>query len=203
MHVDDLRASRKRMSGGGIAALKNPCACGFGAAALALSVAAAVPAGAQPAQQAAVPVGTVYAARQPISNIRDFVGRVQATNRVEVRARVQGYLEQVLFKEGEIVKKAAHLYQIEKGLFQAAVEQAKGALERSKAAKTLTEIQLKRAQELLDKNAGTAVARDKPLAADQQAEGAILSDQANLDTANINLGYTDISSPIDGKISKT
>jgi membrane fusion protein, multidrug efflux system len=184
-------------------ARKNPCMRAFGAAMLLLTIPAVVPAGAQPAPQAAVPVGTVYAARQPISNIRAFVGRVQATDRVEVRARVQGYLEQVLFKEGAIVKKGDQLYQIEKGLFLAAVEAAKGALERSKAAKTLTEIQLKRAQDLLDKNAGTAVARDQALAADQQAEGAILSDQANLDTANINLGYTDITSPIDGKISKT
>jgi membrane fusion protein, multidrug efflux system len=154
-------------------------------------------------QQAAVPVGTVYAERQSISNIRDFVGRVEATDRVDVRARVQGYLEQVLFKEGDIVKKGEQLYQIEKGLFQAAVEAAKGALERSKAAKTLTAIQLQRAQELLEKSAGTAVARDQALAADQQAQGQILADQANLDTANINLGYTDITSPISGKISKT
>src|SRR5208282_1705889 len=78
-----------------------------------------------------------------------------------------------------------------------------GALARSKAAKVLTEIQLQRAQELLAKNAGTAVARDQALAADQQAQGSILSDQANLDTANINLGYTDIVSPIAGKISRT
>jgi membrane fusion protein (multidrug efflux system) len=203
MHVDNLRALRKRMSGRGFAAGRNSCARAFSAAALALSVATAVPAGAQPAPQATVPVGTVYAVRQPISNIRGFVGRVDAIGRVDIRARVQGYLEQVLFKEGDIVKKGDQLYQIEKGLFQAAVEAAKGALERSKAAKALTEIQLKRAQELLDKNAGTAVARDQALAADQQAQGQILSDQANLDTANINLGYTDIASPISGKVSKT
>jgi len=194
MSFGDLRALRKRMSGRGLASA---------AAALAFSVATAAPAAAQQAQPAAVPVGTVYAARQPISNIRDFVGRVEATGRVEIRARVQGYLEQVLFKEGDIVKKGDQLYQIEKGLFQAAVEAAKGALERSKAAKTLTAIQLQRAQDLLDKNAGTAVARDQALAADQQAQGQILADQANLDTANINLGYTDIASPISGKVSKT
>jgi membrane fusion protein (multidrug efflux system) len=175
----------------------------FAVAVLALNVVAAIPAAAQQAQPAAVPVGTVYAERQSISNIRDFVGRVEATGRVEIRARVQGYLEQVLFKEGDIVKKGDQLYQIEKGLFQAAVEAAKGALERSKAAKTLTAIQLQRAQDLLDKNAGTAVARDQALAADQQAQGQILADQANLDTANINLGYTDIASPISGKVSKT
>jgi membrane fusion protein (multidrug efflux system) len=154
-------------------------------------------------QQQAVPVGTIYAQRQPIAQTRDFVGRVEATDRVEIRARVKGYLDAVLFKEGEIVKKGDPLYQIEKGLFQADVVNAQGALERTKAAKTLTAIQLQRAQDLLEKNAGTAVARDQALAADQQAEGAIMADQASLDTANINLGYTDIVSPITGKISRT
>jgi membrane fusion protein (multidrug efflux system) len=203
MPFGDLRALRKSMSGRGFMVRKNSRWRAFAVAVLALNVAAVVPATAQQAQPAAVPVGTVYAERQSISNIRDFVGRVEATGRVDIRARVQGYLEQVLFKEGDIVKKGDQLYQIEKGLFQAAVEAAKGALGRSKAAKTLTAIQLQRAQDLLEKNAGTAVARDQALAADQQAQGQILADQANLDTANINLGYTDIASPIAGKVSKT
>ena len=203
MPFGDLRALRKRMSGRGFMVRKNSRWRAFAVAVLALNVAAVVPTTAQQAQPAAVPVGTVYAERQSISNIRDFVGRVEATGRVDIRARVQGYLEQVLFKEGDIVKKGDQLYQIEKGLFQAAVEAAKGALERSKAAKTLTAIQLQRAQDLLEKSAGTAVARDQALAADQQAQGQILADQANLDTANINLGYTDIASPIAGKVSKT
>jgi membrane fusion protein (multidrug efflux system) len=203
MPFGDLRVLRKRMSGRGFTVQKNSRSRAFAVAVLALNVATAVPAVAQQAQPAAVPVGTVYAERQSISNIRDFVGRVEATGRVDIRARVQGYLEQVQFKEGDIVKKGDQLYQIEKGLFQAAVEAAKGALERSKAAKTLTAIQLQRAQELLEKSAGTAVARDQALAADQQAQGQILADQANLDTANINLGYTDIASPISGKVSKT
>src|SRR5580704_11885211 len=193
MPFGDLRALRKSMSGRGFMVRKNSRWRAFAVAVLALNVAAVVPATAQQAQPAADPVGTVYAERQSISNIRDFVGRVEATGRVDIRARVQGYLEQVLFKEGDIVKKGDQLYQIEKGLFQAAVE----------AAKTLTAIQLQRAQELLEKSAGTAVARDQALAADQQAQGQILADQANLDTANINLGYTDIASPISGKVSKT
>lgn len=162
---------------------------------------ASASAGAQ--QQQAVPVGTVYAEKQPIAQMRDFVGRVEATDRVEIRARIKGYLEDVLFKEGEIVHKGDALYRIEKGLFQADVENAQGAVERTKAAKTLTVIQLQRAQDLLEKNAGTAVARDQALAADQQAQGAVMADDASLDTAKINLGYTDIVSPITGKISRT
>ena len=153
--------------------------------------------------QQAVPVGTVYAERRPISQSRDFVGRVEAIDRVSVQARVTGYLEAILFTEGDFVNKGDALYQIERGPFQAAVEQAQGALERSKAAKTLTQIQLQRAEELLARNAGTAVARDQALAADRQAEGQILSDQATLDNANINLSYTDIRAPISGKISKS
>jgi membrane fusion protein (multidrug efflux system) len=88
-------------------------------------------------------------------------------------------------------------------LFEAEVQQAEGALERSKAAKVLTELQLQRAEELLAKASGTVVARDQALAADQQAKGAILADEGALATAKINLGYTDIAAPITGKIGRT
>jgi membrane fusion protein (multidrug efflux system) len=155
------------------------------------------------AQDKAPPVGTVFAERQQVAQTRDFVGRVNAIGRVEVQARVKGYLEAVLFKEGDPVNKGDHLYHIEKGEYQAAVEEAQGALERSKAAKALTAIQLQRAEDLLAKSAGTAVARDQALAEDQRAAGDIMSDQGRLDNANRNLGYTDIVSPIAGKISKT
>jgi membrane fusion protein, multidrug efflux system len=157
----------------------------------------------QQEQAAALPVGIVAARLAPIAKAAEFVGRVEAINRVEVKARVTGYLEAVLFKEGDMVKEGAPLYKIEKDLFQAAVEQARGALERTKATKTLTEIDLQRAQELMDKGAGTVVTRDKARASDQQAQGTTLIDQANLATANINLRYTDIVSPIAGKVGKT
>ena len=160
-------------------------------------------AAAQAQQGQTIPVGTVMAERKPISKTLDFVGRVEAINRVEVRARVTGYLEDVLFKEGDLIKEGAPLYRIEKGLFQAAVEQAEGALERSKASKVLSEVQLQRAEDLLGKSAGTVVARDQARAADQQAQGAIMQDEAALQTAKINLGYTDISSPISGKVGRT
>jgi membrane fusion protein (multidrug efflux system) len=151
----------------------------------------------------AVPVGIVTAEKKPVTKSLDFVGRVDAVQRVEIKARVTGYLEKVLFKEGDLIKEGTELYSIEKGLFEAAVGQAEGALEKDKAAKTLTVIQLQRAEELLAKQSGTQVARDQALAADQTAEAALLVDNANLKTAKINLGYTDISSPINGKVGKT
>ncbi|MBX9823562.1 MAG: efflux RND transporter periplasmic adaptor subunit [Xanthobacteraceae bacterium] len=157
----------------------------------------------QPAAPQAVPVGTVPAERKPVSRATDFVGRVEAINRVQVRARVTGYLEAILFKEGDTIKENAPVYRLEKGQFEAAVKQAEGALERAKAAKVLTAVQLQRAEDLLTRASGTEVARDQALAADQQAAGSILEAEANLQTAQINLGYTDITSPIAGKIGRT
>lgn len=162
-----------------------------------------LPATAQPDPVAALAVGTVTAQRRPIDQALDFVGRVEAVGRVEVRARVTGFLEDVMFKEGEPVKDGAKLYRIEPDLFEAAVKQSEGALERSRAAQTLAAIQLQRAQELLDRNSGTVVARDQARAALDQAKGAVTGDEANLQTARINLGYTHILAPIAGRIGRT
>jgi membrane fusion protein, multidrug efflux system len=158
---------------------------------------------AQQPPSTAVPVGVAKAERKPIAKAGDFVGRVEALSRVEIRARITGFLEQVLFKEGDLIKEGTPLYRIEKGLFQAQVRQAEGALERSQAAKTLSALQLARAEELVEKQAGTVVARDQARALDQQAQGAVMADEANLTTAQINLGYTDIVSPITGKVGRT
>ena len=152
---------------------------------------------------AAVPVGVVTAEKKPVTKSLDFVGRVEAIQRVEIKARITGYLEKISFKEGDLIKEGASLYSIEKGLFEAAVSQAEGAQAKDEAAKTLTAVQLQRAEELLAKQAGTQVARDQALAADQSAAGVLLVDDANLKTAKINLGYTDITSPITGKVGKT
>ena len=154
-------------------------------------------------QPAAIPVSVVTAQKKPIARTLDFVGRVEAVQRVEVKARITGYLDNVEFKEGELVKEGAPLYTIEKGLFEAAVGQAEGALQKDKAAKALTEVQLQRAEELVRKGSGTQVARDQAFAADESTKGALLVDEANLQTAKINLGYTAITSPIAGKVGKT
>ena len=74
----------------------------------------------------AIPVGVVTAERKPVTKSQDFVGRVEAVQRVEVRARITGYLEKVAFTEGDLIKEGAPLYSIEKGLFEAAVGQAEG-----------------------------------------------------------------------------
>src|SRR6478752_5733726 len=100
------------------------------AAALLFLVAATSQGSAQ--QPTAIPVGTVAAELRPITRATEFVGRVEAIERVEVRARITGFLEAVLFKEGEVVKQGDVLYRIEPETFQAAVQQAQGALLQAK-----------------------------------------------------------------------
>ena len=172
-----------------------------GAAVLVCGLAA--PVAAQQKGPEAVPVGTVTAERKPVARTADFVGRIQAIERVEVNARVTGYLEDVLFKEGDFVKVGQRLYHIEKDLFQASVDQANGSLEATKAKKLLTAIQYERSEQLMKTSAGTVTARDQALTADRSAGAQILIDQANLDSAQTNLGYTDIIAPISGKIGRT
>jgi len=163
----------------------------------------AAPARSQQGASPAIPVGTVLAKKQPISKTLGFVGRVEARNRVEIRARVKGYLEEVLFKEGDFIKEGNSLYRIEKGLFEAAVEQAEGALETSKARHELAVKTRQREEELIAKNVAAQKSLDEAVAAEGSAKGAIKTDEGNLHTAQINLGYTDITAPITGKIGRT
>ena len=84
-------------------------------------------------QPAAVPVGTVAAELRPITQSTEFVGRVEAIDRVDVRARVTGFLQKMLFKEGDMVKEGQALYEIEPDTYKAAEMQARGALIQAQA----------------------------------------------------------------------
>jgi membrane fusion protein (multidrug efflux system) len=165
--------------------------------------ASGVAAHAQGSAPNAVPVSTVKVERKPVSQGWDFVGRIEAINKVEIRARVTGYLEDVLFKEGQMVQEGQPLYRIEKSLFEAAVQQAEGSAAQTKAAYDLAALNLDRAEQLLATSSGTAVARDQARAQVESAKGSMLIDQGKLKTAQTNLGYTDITAPVTGKISKT
>ncbi|MFK8252496.1 efflux RND transporter periplasmic adaptor subunit [Ancylobacter terrae] len=177
------------------------------ALALLLTVAGGMPlaraADPAPGQPAATPVGIVTAELKPIDKQSNFVGRIEAPEKVEIRARVKGFVDAVLFKEGDTVAAGAPLYRIEKSEFEATVEQAEGARERAKASLDLATIQRQRAEDLYAKNVGSAVARDQAIATEAEAKGALRSADANLNTARINLGYTDITAPIAGRIGRT
>lgn len=156
------------------------------------------------AQQPAAPtVGVVKADKRPVTESVHFVGRIEATQRVEVRARVTGYLENILFKDGERVKAGTPLYQIEKGPFQAAVQQAQAGVLRMQAQLDNAITQTQRAEELLKTSATSVAVRDDRLTAQKTAQGNLNGAQADLKTAEINLDYTEIRSPIDGRIGRT
>ncbi|WP_454654976.1 efflux RND transporter periplasmic adaptor subunit [Bosea beijingensis] len=156
----------------------------------------------QPAPTA-VPVGTVIAEKRAITQTADFVGRIEAVNRVDIRARVTGYLEEVLFKDGATVAEGAPLFRIERSPFEAAVEQAQGALEKAQGALQNATVQRQRAEDLLKTNAGSVAIRDQRVADEKGAQGDETTAAANLKTAQINLGYTEIRAPIAGRIGRT
>lgn len=151
----------------------------------------------------AVPVGTVIAEKRAITQTADFVGRIEAVNRVDVRARVTGYLDEVLFKDGSTVAEGTPLFRIERAPFEAAVEQAQGALERAQGTLQNATVQRQRAEELLKTSAGSVAIRDQRVAEEKGAQGDQTTAEANLKTAQINLGYTEIKAPIAGRIGRT
>jgi len=138
-----------------------------------------------------------------ITQTADFVGRIEAVNRVDIRARVTGYLEEVLFKDGATVAEGAPLFRIERAPFEAAVEQAQGALERAQGTLQNATVQRQRAEELLKTSAGSVAIRDQRVAEEKGAQGDQTTAEANLKTAQINLGYTEIKAPIAGRIGRT
>ena len=165
-------------------------------------ICASAPAQTQPQQQA-VPVNVVQAEKRAVSAPGRFVGRVEAIERVDVRARVTGYLEAVLFKDGGHVKTGAPLYRIEKAPFEASLLQAKANVARARAQSDNATIQRQRAEDLLKTGAGTVATRDDRLASEKTAQANLASAEAEQKTAEINLAYTDITSPIDGQIGRT
>jgi membrane fusion protein (multidrug efflux system) len=151
----------------------------------------------------AVPVGVIVAAKQPVTQGTTFVGRVEAMQRVEIRARVTGYLDEVLFTEGETVAAGAALYRIEQPPFKAALHNAQGSLLQAQGTLTNATLQRQRSEELVKTSAVSVADRDSKIAAEQQAQGQVMQANADLQTAAINLAYTEITAPIAGRIGRT
>jgi RND family efflux transporter MFP subunit len=122
---------------------------------------------------------------------------------VALVARVTGFLEKRLFVEGAEVKRDDLLYQIERPPFQAQVDSAKANVEQLEAQHRNAQVSLQRAVELLRTPAGQQSSVDSALASERSLAAQIDGAKAQLETAAINLGYTNIYAPIDGKITAT
>jgi membrane fusion protein (multidrug efflux system) len=170
-------------------------------AALLCLLALAPPSSAQ--QQSAVPVATTPAELRPITKASDFVGRIEAIQRVEIRARVTGFLQDVLFTEGAQVKEGAVLYRIERDSFEAAVQQAQGALFEAQGKFANATVQRGRTEELVKTATASRALLDERVGNEKEAQGQVVIADANLKTANVNLGYTEIIAPIAGEVGRS
>jgi len=129
-----------------------------------------------------------------------FVGRVTAVDKVDIVARVPGFIEQRYFTEGQHVKRGDLLFRIEQQTYKAAVEQQRANLAKARATEVNAALQLERGKELVrDKNIPQATV-DQRAADEAAAQADVMQAQATLDQAEINLGYTEIVSPIEGRI---
>jgi membrane fusion protein (multidrug efflux system) len=169
----------------------------------AIAIGATSPARAQLASSAPPAVGIVEAIRRPITETSEFLGRIEAINRVNVVARVTGFLDKRLFVEGAEIKKGDLLYRLERGPFEADLASKQGAVAQLQATLENAKLTTERARTLLGGPAGQQSIYDAAIANQRSLEAQVQSAQAEVQASRINLDYTEISSPIDGKIGRT
>ncbi|PHZ84552.1 efflux RND transporter periplasmic adaptor subunit [Paremcibacter congregatus] len=158
------------------------------------------------AQQGSQPVPSVVVTKAKISdvglNIRQ-IGRVEAMEKVDLRARVQGFLEKRPFREGSLVKQGDLLFVIEQAPYQILVDQRQADLIGAEASYKNAKADLKRYQELRKKGAASQAQLDKAVSTEAQTRAVALQAKAALRKAQLDLSYTEIKSPIGGRISRT
>ena len=147
-------------------------------------------------------VGVQPVIEKGVNRSFEFVGRIKAVNEVALRARVEGFLEKALFTEGQHVKVGQLLYQIEKVQYQAEVDRTKANIAIDEADLTNAQLQYDRSLDLSTRNFGTQATVDSNKAKLENAKGKLLFDKAAHLQAQANLDYTDIRSPIDGRIGR-
>jgi membrane fusion protein (multidrug efflux system) len=148
-------------------------------------------------------VGVMEAVKRPITESNEFLGRIEATNRVSVVARVTAFLEKRNFAEGAEVKTGDLLYQLERGPFEADLKSKQAQVAQLQATLVNAKLTTDRARTLLGGPAGQQSTYDAALANQQSLEAQVQAAQAQVDLSKINLDYTEIRSPIDGMIGRT
>lgn len=144
-------------------------------------------------------VSVIPVVSRQVTETVDFLGRVTAINRVDIVARVAGFIEEQNFTEGQKVKTGDLLFRLEQATYKAAVEQQQANLAKAKATEVNAALQLQRGQELVRNQSIPQSTLDQRAADEAAAQANVMEAQALLDQAQINLGYTEIRSPIDGR----
>jgi membrane fusion protein (multidrug efflux system) len=151
------------------------------------------------AQQAPPPAVVVApAALMDLRASTDFTGRIVAIQKVDIRARVSGFLEEIGFKEGDRISKETVLYRIEPGAYQAAVEEIEGSIKAADSERQLAEIERQRKSRLVGSNTVSQSELDVAEAQLGKSEGEIERLKGTLERAKLDLSYTEIKAPFDG-----
>jgi RND family efflux transporter MFP subunit len=132
----------------------------------------------------------------------EFTGRLQAVETVEIRPRVSGYIDKVAFTEGSLVKRGALLFVIDPRPYQAEYDRAAADVKRFKTALELGSIELARVQRLKDSGAVSQEELDERKSTVAQAEANVAGAEAALESALLNLNFTRVTSPVDGRVSR-
>src|SRR5882762_1972096 len=152
-------------------------------------------------QQAALPVNVVTVVDKEVNEWDEFTGRLDPVESVDIRPRVSGYITEIHFEAGAIVKKGDLLYVIDPRPYQADFDRAKAEVDRMDAQLKLAQIELNRSKELRDKNTISASEFDQKAATFQGSAAAKSSAEAAKNSAALNLEFTQIKSPVDGRVS--
>ncbi|MDO9418089.1 efflux RND transporter periplasmic adaptor subunit [Pararhizobium sp.] len=151
---------------------------------------------------AAVPVSVAIVEARPVTEWREFSGRLEAVDHVEVRSRVAGAIQSIHFKEGTIVQKGDLLLTIDPAPYQAEVDRAQAAYAAAEARASLSRTELKRGKQLLGSNAVSQSDYDQRINGEASARADLQAARAVLQSALLNLSYTEITAPITGRIGR-
>jgi RND family efflux transporter MFP subunit len=179
-------------------------AAGLAAASLLALSLAACSKGAEQAA-AAPPPPAVTVATPTVRQVTDwdeFVGRFEAVQQVQIRARVGGFVDRIDFKDGAFVKTGDSLYLIDPRPYEATLLQARGQYADAKAKVDLAERELARAMELVRTSAVSEAVVDQRRQQSEAAQAAMLQAEGVMKRADLDLGFTKVTAPIDGRISR-
>lgn len=156
----------------------------------------------QPAPPPPPSVTVAKAQQGEVTDWAEFTGRFEAVDRVELRPRVSGYIESVRFHEGAEVKKGDVLFVIDPRPYKAALDRAEGELARIRAQAVYADSESQRAERLLSSKAISQGEHDSRVSQHSQSQADVRSAQAAVDAAKLNLEFTRVVSPIDGRVSR-
>ena len=173
-----------------------------GLAALAVAAVLALPAQAQMGPPGPPTIGTVAAQKRAVTESSEFAGRIQAAARVDVVARVTAFIESRLFTEGGEVQEGELLFRLDPATFQAEVAAREATVAQTTALLRNATTTLSRAQALIGSGAGRASSVDDARAQQASLAAQLQGAQAQLRASQINLGYTEVTAPISGRVGR-